>query len=258
VSHHQEHPLATREQQEFLSFLSVYWHKELWYYDLSVALPYVLKRGITRPIQPLGYIPSREDSKYVRTLFEDLHKAFGKSWSDLGISTGLLRKDGSLRLSHRLVFSAYGPDGMVTSYQARVLPDSPIGEPKFLNQPHLRKNFYHVPIEEPIVPGTALSESPFGPSILSLHRIRGVATLGEGMHFADLGRFPRPFYLCQDNDEAGEKQAQAVATYCDTQHWEHYRIRPERVLKGLDEWVNTRGPEPLLREMKRCQLSCAA
>lgn len=265
-----ENPPATREQRTFMTMLMACWHAELQGNSLGAisARIYLATSGLPHDLPQLGYIPSREDSKYVRQFFSHLSSAWGKDkdWQEMGNSVGLLRSDHSLNLSHRIVYGCVH-DGQIVGYQARVMPDS-TEKIKFLNTPHMKKFFFTVPLEARY-PGTVITESPKGPAILSQYGVRGVATLGEVRDFSQLIDFPQPFWLCQDNDEAhtredgsiyypGDEEANTIATHCCQEGWEYYRIRPPRQYKDLDTWVNRQGPEPLLREMKRCQLSCAA
>jgi hypothetical protein len=213
----------------------------------------------------------------------DEHLSFLRNPHTFSVRIGAINEKGYYRLKGRLVFSCKNRCGRGDTrfYQARVLAMSPHQRIKFLNMPGTRKYPFLVcmealclPPEKPWwhMPGTLLTESPFGPLVAcsySLCRV-AVATLGEGSPCAEyLCGLPEPIWLGQDNDDAqvctkgkglmarqfvsypGEIQAQLYATFFTEQQMESHRLLPWRQNKGTDEWLNAQGPEPIVATMRQ-------
>lgn len=258
-----EKPPATQEQQDIMTAASQWWHDQMAAIHSEIAWYWLEEHGIFSDPWPsvIGYAPRMSTALF--SLFDrHISESLGRDdWYDLGVETGILREDGTVRLQERIVFSCLNERSeKIAFYQGRTIHDENTKRrAKFLNPPHLRKEPFFVPIASPLIEGTVIVESPKGPAILAPYRVPCMATLGSG--FVRHGK--PPYYIVTDNDKPqinkrtgeviypGEKLAENIIRVCQQERIPCYRIVPPLEDKGLDEWVKRYGVEPLLGEIAR-------
>lgn len=214
-------------------------------------------RGLSRdlalgPFPLVGYAPGVSDPA-LGEMKDFFARRLGEArWFSMMREIGLFTRGGLLRLQHRLLFFCYNErQQWPVFYQGRILPQFAEKQvAKFLNPPGVKKvPFqvpYHLPESEQALSGTIFVESPIGAVVGHQHGLFVVGTLGVSSWTAsDLARLPRPHWLAQDSDEAGDKQAEKIAQIDRQMGWEHYRVRPPEGF-GFDEWLVEEGPTPFL------------
>jgi hypothetical protein len=214
-------------------------------------------------------------------VLNDEHLSFLSTPRSFAIRLGVLNEKGAYRLSSRLVFSCKNGKGETRFYQSRVLSYSSKSRSKFLNPPGMKKYPFMISMQmlalqgEQVwshMPGTLITESPFGPLVACSWSLClcAIATLGESSPSVDqLAGSPEPIWLGQDNDEPqvkvqegrgkriqrvsfpGEKQAQIHANFFAQQGQEFYRLRPWKYPKGMDEWISQEGIQPVVETMRQ-------
>lgn len=175
---------------------------------------------------------------------------------------GILGEDGSWFLRNRLVFSCTSQAG--TRYFHTRLPHEPdeAEKPfKFYGCPHLAKfpfvmHLWMIPgRRKPRFQATLETEGAFGPAVAMSQALvpSAVAVLGAGTPvFSWYEGLPRPHLVATDNDSGkypevdpatlpGERLATQLLTMFHNNHIEAYRLIPDPVGKGFDEWPKYAG-----------------
>lgn len=253
-----EHPPASVEQQALMTAMAEWWNRQLWKQNV---LDHLRERGIPDStfgldqLPTIGYAPPASESWVLPAMREFLSRRLGNDWFKLAIEVGVLKPNGELRIHDRIMFSCF-VDDTVRFYQGRRSPWSGEGRPKYFSATNIRKVPFSIPIARPVIEGTLIVESPFGPSVGEQFHLPVLAGLGTGLPDSlSLVRYPRPFWLCHDNDEAGKKQAESWASMCREEGWEAHRILPDVEDKDLDKWLLHRGVEPLLEQIEEKALA---
>jgi len=220
----------------FMKWAHVYLHSPTG----DAARAYLCERGlglVSLHHLGTGYVPTSGSSfQYLVARMREVDP----DWRKLACSLGILTKAGGLRLAGRVIFFVQDAFEQAIYYQARVIGETKSKARKWLNPPVIARVPFQMPVPRtgyPHIAGTLVVENALVAALLAeTFHASVISTGGSGCHI-DLSQYEEPFWLCQDQDEAGEKQAYELAVTCDKGGYTWHRIHWDRRFKSPDDLI---------------------